>query len=236
MLSFKHPSHILLYRYGQCLQIDGEVFPAYIFRAIPLDIKWHTVSLFRWDIYPNVWGKCCEWWIRKCVGGHISICPPTLPSESLRTFAWKGRNCDITQLETRHRDLPSKKPVFYFKPLHCTFRHLAVQPVRILARLPVILMVSMIFRRRIPGIVFKFFMWPPTQLFQNHYYHSPMSFGAKSIADVAEKCVIKYTNKYIVFHTMCEYAAIFYNNLCRKLYARLTSSLKLFVTLCQKQS
>jgi hypothetical protein len=25
----KHPSHILLYRYGQCLQIDGEIFPTY---------------------------------------------------------------------------------------------------------------------------------------------------------------------------------------------------------------
>ena len=43
----KHPSHILLYRYGQCLQIDGEMFPACFFIAIPLDTKLQTVSLFR---------------------------------------------------------------------------------------------------------------------------------------------------------------------------------------------
>jgi hypothetical protein len=56
----KHPSHILLYRYGQRLQIDGEMSPAYIFMAIPLDTKLQTVSLFRRDIYRKEWGKCYE--------------------------------------------------------------------------------------------------------------------------------------------------------------------------------
>jgi hypothetical protein len=96
----KHPSHILLYRYGQCLQIDGEIFPFYFFMEIPPDTKLQTVSLFRWDNYRNVWGKCYEWWTGKCLGGHIE--------DNLRTLAWKGRNCDKVQLETRHRDLPSK--------------------------------------------------------------------------------------------------------------------------------
>ena len=45
--------------------------------------------------------------------------------------------------------------------------------------------------------------------------HGP--YNIESVEDVAEKFVIKYTNKYIVFHTMYQCASIVSKNLCRKL-------------------